>query len=113
MTHRFSFDPSERIKSPKDFKRCQQKGYRHVTRHFKIFIIKSDQPQARFGVVVSKAVGNAVVRNQWKRKLRESFRLSKHSWKQACDIVVLVRAQDAPPPLRVVQNELDRELSTR
>ena len=32
---------------------------------------------ARLGLAVSRRVGNAVVRNRWKRRIREGFRLQR------------------------------------
>lgn len=43
---------------------------------------------ARLGLSVSRKVGNAVVRNQWKRRIREAFRLSKEQLPAGLDLVV-------------------------
>ncbi len=51
---------------------------------------------ARFGISVSRRVGNAVVRNQWKRRLREAFRKVKAQFSNDLDIVVVVRATGKP-----------------
>ncbi|MBN2328325.1 MAG: ribonuclease P protein component [Candidatus Omnitrophica bacterium] len=45
-------------------------------------------PYSRLGVVVSRAVGNAVVRNKTKRWLREIFRRSKSQLSRTVDLVI-------------------------
>ena len=51
---------------------------------------------ARIGISVSRRVGNAVVRNQWKRRLREAFRKVKQQFSEDLDVVVVVRTTGKP-----------------
>lgn len=51
---------------------------------------------ARIGISVSRRVGTAVVRNQWKRRLREAFRKVKTQFSPDIDVVVVVRATGKP-----------------
>lgn len=48
----------------------------------------SDLPHPRLGLSVSKKVGTAVIRNRWKRLIREAFRLSRHELPSGLDLVV-------------------------
>lgn len=51
---------------------------------------KNDDPNFRLGLTVSRKVGNAVVRNRAKRRLREMVRASvKNRGITACDIVII------------------------
>ncbi len=55
----------------------RRSGIRTQTAHFVVYLVKlPDQTAARLGLAVSRQVGNAVVRNRIKRRLRESFRCS-------------------------------------
>ena len=51
---------------------------------------------ARIGISVSRRVANAVVRNQWKRRLREAFRKVKTQFSADLDVVVVVRTTGKP-----------------
>lgn len=50
----------------------------------------------RLGLSMSRKVGNAVVRNRWKRLIRESFRQAKHDLPSHLDLIVRPRRGAAP-----------------
>lgn len=57
-----------------DYKRIQGRGRKLRTRHLLVLFTRGRAPQSRFGLTVSRKVGNAVRRNEVKRWLRESIR---------------------------------------
>jgi ribonuclease P protein component len=61
---------------------------------------------ARLGISIGRKVGNAVVRNRIKRRLREAFRLNRHRWGVSCDLVLVVRPH-APLSTAAYQSLLD------
>ena len=50
--------------------------------------IRNEQKRTRLGLSVSKKIGNAVVRNRWKRLIREAFRKQQVEIPRGLDIVV-------------------------
>ncbi len=71
------FGTEHRLHRRADFLLVRRSGIRTQTAHFVVYLVKlPDQTAARLGLAVSRQVGNAVVRNRIKRRLRESFRCS-------------------------------------
>jgi ribonuclease P protein component len=61
----------------------------------------NDLGHPRLGLTVSRRVGSAVVRNRWKRLLREAFRLTQHRL-PALDLVCVARSATPPELSRLV-----------
>ena len=53
--------------------------------------LRQDDAPARLGVVASRKVGNAVVRNRAKRLIREAFRKQTAQMPPGLDLVVIAR----------------------
>ncbi len=69
-----------------------------------LYACENELDYPRIGLVVSRKAGNAVVRNRWKRCLREAFRLSQHELPAGIDLVALPRAGAEPTMPRVQQS---------
>jgi ribonuclease P protein component len=93
------FRRADRILRTQDFKRVVKSGKRRVLGSFVVvtasktnsYTEKSDEKRHRLGVTVSKRVGNAVVRNRVKRRIREWFRHSRVGLPGQSEIVVIAR----------------------
>lgn len=68
-------------------------------------------PLSRYGLVVSKKVGNAVTRNRVKRWLRESLRHHRVGVVGTWDVAVIASPRSATAGLAVLDVEVQRALS--
>lgn len=92
----FDFGRDRRLRKRADFLRVQDLARRVSTRHYVLLI--APQPRAmeaperaRLGIVVTRKLGNAVVRNRIKRVCRECFRLWPDLLPDGVDLVVIGR----------------------
>ncbi|MEZ4370753.1 MAG: ribonuclease P protein component [Polyangiaceae bacterium] len=94
------FPALRRVRTPAEFRRCQQTGRRLHTSHFVLVVYaRGDDEPARLGLTVSRRTGNAVARNRMKRLLREAFRTSAAAWPRGVDLVII--AKQGPGELTV------------
>lgn len=62
------------------------------SKHFLIIVSNNEKnTNPRLGVVVTKKIGNAVVRNRIKRLIREAIRHEQNTYPKQFDIVVIVQ----------------------
>ena len=66
-----------------------------------VYFATGESERPRLGLVVSRKCGNAVVRNRWKRALREAFRLVQHELPRHLDLVVLPKRGAKPDVARL------------
>jgi ribonuclease P protein component len=105
---------ARRVRKRLDYLRIQNQGRRYTTPHLLVFATTSNlepsegsKPSAsRFGVTVSRKVGDAVTRNRVKRWIRESCRRWASSLPPSLDIVVVARPQAARAGLAPISTEL-------
>ena len=72
---RLGFGSAGRLHSRAEFRRVQHKGARFQTAHFVVYAARLPESQAvQLGTAISRRLGNAVIRNRLKRRIRECFR---------------------------------------
>lgn len=83
--------PLERIRKKKDFSGLYKHGSRFRGRYFTLVFRPNGLGFSRLGVVVSRKIGPAVVRNRVKRRFREIFRRNKAVLAEPLDLIVVAR----------------------
>lgn len=83
------FSRSVRIRRRKDFLRVQQQGVRVSVDPLIALALKNSQSVTRLGITVSSKVGNAVLRNRIRRRLREIFRKRRTAFPRGLDLVLI------------------------
>ena len=74
---RLGFGAADRLRTRAEFLRVQRIGARFQSDHFVVYTVRFPESQAvRLGTTISRRLGNAVIRNRIKRRIRECFRLS-------------------------------------
>jgi len=86
------FPAHERVRKRSEYQEIQSRARRVSTPRFVLLVYaRPEATGARLGVVVSRRVGNAVVRNRTKRLIREAFRATRDLWPADVDVVVVAR----------------------
>jgi ribonuclease P protein component len=114
-----SFAAADRLHRSAEFLRLQRNGVRFQSPHFVIYAggLEHDPSRSRLGVTVSRRIGNAVVRNRVKRRVREIFRKEIRARLPAgTSIVIIARGGAGPLASPAICDELTmaaRNLSGR
>jgi ribonuclease P protein component len=81
-------EKTNRLRDNRDFIKVYRRGRGSWDHCFNVSVLKNRENRSRVGFSVSKKVGNAVVRNRIKRRLREIVRLRWHDIPRGYDVVI-------------------------
>jgi ribonuclease P protein component len=102
-----------RLKRRAEFLRVASRG-RKAAVHGLVLqaLVRPDDGPARIGFTVTKKVGNAVIRNRTRRRLKEAARLLLQDRPVAAvDLVVIGRDSTRSRPFRELMDDLHRALA--
>lgn len=90
----------KRIRRSREYQYVARQGRRAASPAFVVLVARAraEHQEARLGLTVSRKVGNAVVRNRVKRRIREWFRHCGSELRDGADIVVIARRAAAELP---------------
>lgn len=97
---------TESLKKNYQFRFVYNRGKSIANRLLVMYVVRNGTNGNRFGISVSKKVGNSVVRSRITRLLRESYRLSESKFLAGYDIVVIARASAKEATYREVESAL-------
>ncbi len=81
-----------RIKKNDEFQKIFKHGQSFANRQLVLYFLKKpNQSHFRIGLSVSKKIGNAVMRNQVKRYLRQAFHELEEDIRQDYDLIIIAR----------------------
>ena len=84
----FAFPKTLHLRKDADFQRVYAARIFAVDDVLVVNGCENGLAHSRLGLSVSRKVGNAVVRNAWKRRIREAFRLCRSELPAGVDFVV-------------------------
>lgn len=79
------------IKKNREFLNVYHHGKSYANKYLVMYVLKQDLEENRYGITVSKKVGNSVVRHRITRLIRESIRLNEKQFVNGFDIVIIAR----------------------
>ncbi len=96
----------ESLRKTEQFLRCYKKGRRCANGYLILYVCGNGLGRNRIGVVVSKKVGNSVVRHRVKRLVREVYRLSEQGFNSGLDLTVVARKDAKDADYRTIRSAL-------
>ena len=105
---RFGFPKQARLRRQRDFQRVFRGGARLKVFPLRVHALPCREGRSRLGLSISRRVGGPVVRNRWKRAIREAFRLNRHRLRAPYDLVVSVSWEAEPDRVKDVPCAFDR-----
>lgn len=96
---------TESLKNNFEFRRLYNRGKSVSSPLLVVYCRRNGRRISRLGITVGKKVGNAVVRNKLRRRLRETYRINEDSFPRGWDIVVVARVKSRYAPFSELSSD--------
>jgi ribonuclease P protein component len=99
-----------RLTDSSEFERVYKQGTAYRGRFFSVHAFPNELGTLRLGLSVSKKVGNAVVRNTLRRRMREIFAIVAGDAEDDLDLVISARPAAREATFEELRGEFERAL---
>lgn len=113
MIKNSTFTKVERVKRRNDFRKIFANGIFIKSNAYNYLILKNDLSFSRIGIIASKKVGNAVIRNKEKRIVRELFRSNKDKLLQNTDILIFLKKETSSLSFNIKNLDFTKNLKRK
>lgn len=93
------------MKKSWEFQNVYRKGIKKAGKRLILYVWKHEGDKERFGITVTKKVGQAVIRNKIKRKLREIIRNNREIWYGGRSVVVVAKKEVVQSSFHEIETE--------
>lgn len=97
------FPKAARLKETDRFNDVIRKGGFAADDTLVVHVLPNGLPITRFGITIPRRTGNAVVRNRWKRLIRESIRHGRQDLPGGFDVVIRPKRGAEPRHLAIAR----------
>ena len=94
------------LKNNYEFRRLYQRGKSAVNSYLAVYFRQSRNPANRLGITVSTKVGNAVIRNRVRRRIKEAYRLNEEKFISPVDLVIVSRVRCSSASFHQIEKAL-------
>lgn len=94
-----------RVSNSADYSSIYKNGRKIPGRYIIVYLLKNDLGYNRYGIVTSKKIGKAVVRNKIKRRLRAIIKDNMPKVKTSFDIVLIGRHKIGGTPFDLLEKD--------
>ena len=96
----------EMVKSHEEFNEIINKGTKRKGKYVFIFSKEKEYPKTNFGIAVGKKLGNAVVRNKFKRQFRNIVDNNRFLFKNNHNYIIMIKREANNASYSDLENDL-------
>ncbi len=96
----------EMVKSHEEFNEIINKGNKIKGKYVFIFSKEKEYPKPNFGIAVGKKLGNAVVRNKFKRQFRNIVDNNRFLFKNNHNYIIMIKKEANHASFSDLENDL-------
>lgn len=104
------FPRSARLTKSREYEFALKNGERVAGRGFVCYMVRQDAQECKVGLIVSRKIGKAVVRNRVKRFVREFYRTHRRMIPDGLQLVVAARMAAAHMSYRECSDAIEQLL---